>query len=364
MNLRTATAAIVLLASTGAAGADLEHELLVFGSAQLFRTSGAGAPVPESLRDALVTDELAAADILFSVQRGPFRLFGEHLLTNHESDLERFQIGWEPSADTVVWLGRFHQASSVWNHVHHHGQYLQTSITRPAVDEWEDLGGTIPQHFLGLLVESDWHLSGGRGLHTAFGGGLAPFLTDQGLEPFDVLHPDAHKHRFGFQARIAYLPEELGESSAGLLLARNELKWGDPPPPQLANSTHFDQTVIGAFGTYVHEPWQLDAAAYYVETRPDASSSQASYQGYTIGYLQVARNLPHGVDVFVRREDSASTERSSYLALFPDFVAARSSLGLRWDFSRRQAITLQLSATDSLRDSYNEFRLQWSAALL
>jgi len=355
---------MLLFASTGASAADLEHELLVFTSAQIFRTSGVGVPIPESKRDELVSDELASADIVFSVQRGQFRLFGEYLLTNHESDLERFQIGWEPTADTVIWLGRFHQASSVWNHEHHHGQYLQTSITRPAIEEWEDLGGTIPQHFLGLLVESDWRLPNGHGLHTAFGGGLAPVLTDEGLEPFDVLHPDASDHKLGFQMRIAYRPDELGESQVGLLFADNNLAVQEPRQPALTSTSHFDQTVIGIFGTYARDPWRVDGTVYYVETKPDAFTGQASNQNYTVGYLQVQRSLPHGFELFGRREDSARTEHSDYLALFPDFVTARTSLGLRWDFSRRQALTLQISASDSLRDSYNEYRLQWSAAVL
>ena len=90
-------------------------------------------PTPRS------TTRSLQADALLSLQKGPFKLFGEYLLSDHEGDLERFQLGWQLSGDTVIWIGRFHQPTSVWNHDHHHGQYLQTSITRPAIDEWEDL---------------------------------------------------------------------------------------------------------------------------------------------------------------------------------------------------------------------------------
>ncbi len=364
MKSRILTGAILLLLSAAAGAADLEHELLVFGSAQLFDTSGVDAPIIGSARDALVSDQLAAADILFSVQRGKFHLFGEHLLTNHESDLERFQIGWEPSTDTVIWLGRFHQASSVWNHEHHHGQYLQTSITRPAIEEWEDLGGTIPQHFLGLLVESSWHLPGSSGLRTALGGGLAPLITEEGLEPFDVLHPDARRHKPGFQGRIAFLPDELGETSIGVLFAHNKLNWEKAPPPGFASVSHFEQSVFGVFGNYEHEPWRVTGTAYYVDMSPETFVGSSGHENYLIGYLQAERSLPHGLQVFARREDAARVERSAYLSLFPDFVKSRTTLGLRWDFARRQALTFQAAASQSLRDSYNEFRLQWSAAVL
>src|SRR5689334_21814483 len=144
-------ASLLLALAAGTAGAgDTQHELLVFGSAEVARADGID-------RDETHIDaEKVAADILFSLQRNSFKVFGEYLLTNHESDLERFQVGWEPSEGSVVWLGRFHQASSVWNHEHHHGQFLQTSITRPASEEWEDEGGIIPQHFVGPLWESSW----------------------------------------------------------------------------------------------------------------------------------------------------------------------------------------------------------------
>ena len=39
-------------------------------------------------------------------------------------------------------------------------------------------------------------------------------------------------------------------------------------------------------------------------------------------------------------------------------------IGLRWDFVRRQALTLQLSDTNTLDGHFSDIRLQWSAAFL
>src|SRR5215510_12226048 len=155
--------ALLSVEVTAARAQDTQHDLLVFGSAEVARVGAVDSDLVN------FDPEKIAADVLFSMQHDSFKVFGEYLLTNHESDLERFQLGWEPSERQVVWLGRFHQASSVWNHVHHHGQFLQTSVTRPASEEWEDEGGIIPQHFVGLLWEASWR----NGLHTAFGGGIA-----------------------------------------------------------------------------------------------------------------------------------------------------------------------------------------------
>src|SRR5262245_14535545 len=97
-------ACTALAFAAGAGARDMQHELLVFGSAEVARTPG----VPEDATD--LEQEKIAADVIFSLQRDTFKVFGEYLLTNHESDLERFQVGWEPSERSVVWLGRFHQA--------------------------------------------------------------------------------------------------------------------------------------------------------------------------------------------------------------------------------------------------------------
>lgn len=351
-----AIALLCALAPILGVAADSQHELLIFGSAEIARTSGLDVP------DTDIDDEKVSADLLYSVQRGRLRLFGEYLLTNHEADLERFQIGWEPSDRTVLWLGRFHQASSVWNHEHHHGQFLQTSITRPAIEEWEDEEGIIPQHFFGLLAESSWHLPGGHGLRTAFGGGAAPSLTARGLEPIDVFEMNFDRHQVGFQARVTFLPQELEYSGIGALYAHNELNWTGAPSVALPTLDHMDQTVVGLYTNYERAPWKLNGAAYRVSTRLIGVAGNP-LQHFLVGYAQLERTLPRNLAVFARREDSANTRDADYLTLFPDFVLQRSTLGARWEIARQHALTLQIAESRTRLDRYREFRLQWSAAL-
>src|SRR6185312_13267795 len=170
----------------------LQHEFLLLPSAVAIGTFDRRSPETQ------IYDQVAQVDALLTLQKGPFKVFGEYLLSDHEGDLERFQLGWQISSDTIIWFGRYHQPTSVWNHDHHHGQYLQTSITRPAIDEWEDLRGVLPQHFTGVLVESSHPVFNGWRLRTAVAGGVGAKLTNDGLEPFDLIHPDSG-HRMGYQ---------------------------------------------------------------------------------------------------------------------------------------------------------------------
>ncbi len=358
MKLAWVWAAVLLVLPWGAASAQgLQHELLVFGAAEFARTDGV------DLNETDIDAEKIAADILFSLQHDSFKVFGEYLLTNHEADLERFQVGWEPSDRSVLWFGRFHQASSVWNHEHHHGQFLQTSVTRPASEEWEDEGGIIPQHFVGALWESSWQAGEGHGLRTAFGGGIAPVITAGGMEPLDLLNPDFSRHKFGAQARIAWLPRELEDTGVGLLYARNEIAWRGNTPSAVGNFDHIDQTVIGAYGRFEAQDWKLQAAGYEVTNSFDGGTS-AKRQSFLAAYLQVERSLPHGVELFARREDTFHADAAEYLRLFPEYVSDRSTLGTRWQFARSHALTLEISDSESHAHHYREFRLQWSAALL
>ena len=80
----------------------------------------------------------------------------------------------------------------------------------------------------------------------------------------------------------------------------------------------------------------------------------------------------HGVRIRLLRPESSGTrvmifehaDESAYLQLFPKFVIRRTTLGARWQFARSHALTLEVSDSHSRTQSYNEFRLQWSAALL
>ncbi len=356
MKIAWLAAPILLTVASGAAFAsDTQRELLVFGSAEVARARDI------DLDQTHIDAEKIAADVLFSLQRNSFKVFGEYLLTNHEGDLERFQVGWEPSESSIVWIGRFHQASSVWNHEHHHGQFLQTSVTRPASEEWEDEGGIIPQHFVGALWESSWP----AGFHTAFGGGIAPLLTDTGLEPFDLLKPNLSRHKFGAQARIAWQPHELEETGIGLLYAHNEIGWRGPSPAGIPAFDHVDQDVLGVYGRYDTSNWKLQVATYSVTTWFDGSNIvDASHQKFLVGYAQVERDFSSGLALYLRHENTDDPDNSNYLRLFPEFVNRRSTFGTRWQFARSHALTLEISQARQRSQDYKEFRLQWSAALL
>ena len=67
-------------------------------------------------------------------------------------DVERYQIQYSHSDSFNVALGRMHTMLGVWNHAYHHGTWFQTTAFRPEVYRFEDEGGVLPVHELGLRV--------------------------------------------------------------------------------------------------------------------------------------------------------------------------------------------------------------------
>jgi hypothetical protein len=354
-----------VLASAAARGDPWQHEFLLLPSVSTVGTFDRHAPETQ------IVDEVVQADMIFSLQKGPFKVFGEYLRSDHEGDLERFQLGWQLSNDTVVWIGRFHQPTSVWNHDHHHGQYLQTSITRPGIDEWEDLGGVLPQHFTGMLIESNKAVLGGWQLRTAYGAGIAPQINHQGMEPLDILSPDHDRHQAGYQARASLHPSDFTETGFGVLAAHDDmpgvglttpgLSPGELSSPALLGLDHVRLTLLGVFGTYAADTWKVQAVGYHANARLFYTTSSLD-DHFMVAYLQAEKRFPANLTPFARWEESAHAAGSSYLRLFDRFARERQVVGLRWDFVRRQALTLQADETHTLNGRYADVRLQWSAA--
>jgi hypothetical protein len=304
--------------------------------------------------------------VIFGLTHEQFRVFGEYFITGDEHDLERFQVGYEVVPDTVLWLGRFHQPASAWDTEHHHGRYLQTAITRPAIENWEDELGLIPQHITGALVESRRQMGKEAGVQISGGVGAGPVLTGQQNEPINLVGDNPGKHGLSFTGRLAYLPDYVGTSSAGLLFGHDQLFARTPPALAALRSDHANLTIYGTYADWSIEAWRFIGAGYYVDIALDRPNPDESFMS---GYLQVERQLPHRLTAFGRIEDSARMQESRYVALLDghttniDITIRRAAGGLRWDYARRQALTVEFDHEVSLSDHGYEARLQWSAAI-
>ncbi len=115
-------------------------------------------------------------------QSGEFDLFLSSKLSNHVSfvgeivmgpdntnvfglDIERYQLTYKANRYFSVSAGRFHTSIGYYNTAYHHGNWFSTAEGRPIMYLFEDSGGILPVHMVGLTLSGEVPHTEGLGLH-------------------------------------------------------------------------------------------------------------------------------------------------------------------------------------------------------
>ncbi|HLV89025.1 MAG TPA: hypothetical protein VKV39_18715 [Candidatus Sulfotelmatobacter sp.] len=91
-------------------------------------------------------------------------VFEVHQDNDFEEDLERIFLEYSANDYFNLAAGRYHTAIGYYNTAYHHATWFQTTTERPYIFEFEDEGGVLPIHTVGLEA-SGIIPSGGLGLH-------------------------------------------------------------------------------------------------------------------------------------------------------------------------------------------------------
>jgi len=342
----------MLLAFSGNAYA--QHEFVVFPSAEGLKN------VSVSDESIDTTEAILAADFLYSYTNNRFRFLGEYLLGNEEQELERLLLGWEINEQSMLWVGRFHSLINYWNTVFHHGQYLQTSISRPSIDAFEDQGGVLPGHISGAMLQTGVSLREQSRIDMQFSAGRGPKLTSDGFEPADLLDWDGNNSQHGFSGalRLAYQADFLRDNQFGIFLGHSDIFVDDDVTSSLPGLHEFDQLIIGAFIDLRLADWRIISSINNV--RNDIEASEPTSESFVAGYFHAEYALSDRWTFFGRLEDSSDTRDSVYLELFPDFVSAKIMAGARYDFLKRHALTLEIADIETQHDDFGQISVQWS----
>lgn len=297
----------------------------------------------------------AVADVIVSHQTGRLRLLGEFVLSSSEHELERAQLGYEVADNTIIWLGRFHQPSSVWNLLYHHGQFLQTSITRPALEEWEDEHGILPHHIVGGLVESLIPTAGADAWRVSLSTGFAPRVESRQLEPFVPFEKDGADFTHA-SARLEWLPDALGEDVIGMVASTTRMR--------REGSLTASPITLRTAGLFASLGTDRVRALGNVVLLHTTGTTQAGleFRNHMAAYLQLEAEPRSDVTLFARQELLTNVRNSAYLAELTAPPARRTVVGTRAQFGLRNAVSLELSRSRFPGSTRRDLRLQWSAA--
>ena len=115
-------------------------------------------------------------------QAGEFDLFMTSKLSDHLSflgevvlgpddtnefgvDIERYQLTYRMNSYFSASAGRFHTSLGYYNTAYHHGTWFSTAEGRPIMYLFEDSGGILPVHMVGLSFSGDVPHTEKLGLH-------------------------------------------------------------------------------------------------------------------------------------------------------------------------------------------------------
>jgi len=341
-----------LLAIPSQAGDKTQHEFLLFPSVEIFDNTG--------LDDELIDSDgyIGIADFMYSYSGNRLRFLSEYVLSTEESEIERLTAGWLFGEQTMLWVGRFHQPSKYWTTEHHHGQYLQTSISRPGIEEWEDEGGPLPTHITGLLLETGKIRKDSSGYQIAVSAGFAPVLTERGLEPFEPWDPSSD-HGAAFNFRLAFLPDYFGNNQFGILGGWSDIEIGSDNFASQIGTESVEQLQLGVYMNWRWEQLRIVFKVNYLENKHIRANGNFT-DDFWSGYIQAEYAIGSNWTVYGRHENSSGEDNTEYIRLIPRFVSHRNLLGVRWDIATTHALTLEIADTETLTSDFGQYRLQWS----
>lgn len=320
-------------------------DLIVFPEATVVHRHG-----EEALAD---QEKTPAVNFLYTAHANRLRIVAEYVFSSQEQEVERFQVGWLTAPVTTLWVGRFHTPSDYWNITHHHGAYLQTSISRPSTALFED-EGILPQHISGVFWDSE-HWVSGHTINYLLAAGVGPQLTPEGFDSLDILKPNEGDHRPSFSAALSLQPYESLLSTVGVFGTHTDI------PSSRAAVRSVTQWSLGMYAAAQFDRTRIITSLLHLSNEVRTRAGDADEGSFFTGYAQAEYTLGTDWIMYGRVEGTHGGRGDAYLNLFPDYVRNRTLAGVRYELSRRQALKLELSAVQAFGQRYQEAAFQWSA---
>jgi len=302
-------------------------------------------------------DILPRATLFYSGAKDQLRFLADYVANDVQSHFGRFKAGWSFNPSNLLWLGRTHNPASYWRNQFHHGGWLQPSITRPGIAEFEVPGGIVPAHSTGLMYETGAAVRNETGLALIATFGYTSKLDSDGLEMPKLIENNQGMHSSSLAFRLSYHFDEIsGGNEVGLQASYNHIS------AEMTPLYEVEQALIGGFVNWYLDELRLISEFYAIrneilEPLPAGDSMENFYNAY----VMLDYSLDSNWNIYSRLEDTSSEGDSLYLKHFSRFVSNRSMLGARYSINRRNLIKFEIDHSKRFSgDSYRQISLQWS----
>ena len=267
----------------------------------------------------------AGPDNIYGTTRGTANSFGV--------DVERYLLTYSQNEYFNLSAGRYHTAIGYYNTAYHHSTWLQTTTGRPQLFAFEDQGGILPIHNVG--VEAYGRIpSGSLGLHyVAEVGNGRESRVPIAEEPVQNIISDTNHKAVNFE--LFARPTKIPGLQLGFSGYRDQLV-----PAYLPVSV--GETILSAHAIYSTPNFEWLNEALVVRHTPEGGHTFAT-PGW---YSQISKRFGAYRPYFRYQYINASPNEP----IFPDIgLRAGPSAGVRYDASESVALKLQYDFT-SLRN--------------
>lgn len=264
------------------------------------------------------------------------------------TDVERILLKYGMDDWLNISLGRGHTALGYWNQRFHHGTWLQTTAERPAIYRFEDEGGILPVHYIGVEASGQFDVPGGAVTYASnIANGRGTTKTELNLVD------DDNDSKMG-GILLTYEPQ----AAPGLGVGANVLYDVIPERAATANrGAEIDELIYGAHTFYFSDPYEFIMEAIVMDHDNHATNLTDKTVG---GYGQIAYTIDKYKPYF-RYDWLRIADRDPF---FEGAVEDESSytLGLRYELTSYNALKLEYRYADLDGAVKNEATLQSSFA--
>lgn len=196
--------------------------------------------------------------------------------TNNETEihLERSILKYSLSDLWNIELGRMHIPLGYWPSAYHHGAWLYTTVDRPIIYEWDDEGGILPMHIVGVQLTGkkdfeDYHFQYDVGI-----------VNGRGETATKVANIQDRNDAKAFIAAATVQPDAIAGLELGGALYADKIP---ADTTVAARNGEIDELILGGHAVYLHEKVELLAEGIYMLHDDEVSGSAYHTHGF---YLQ------------------------------------------------------------------------------
>jgi hypothetical protein len=243
-------------------------------------------------------------------------------------DLERLLLQYKPNDYLNIGVGRYHTSIGYYNTAYHHGTWFQTATGRPFLFQFEDEGGPLPVHGVGVTVNGRIP-SGKLGLRYVAEIGNGRTSHSPLSEP--VQNVVDENNRKAFNVALLAQPDTLTGFQAGMSVYRDRLEPDGQP--------RIGQTILSGHVVYHGHGLELMNEAVAVRHAPTGGRAVTTPAFYS----QIAQQFARKASPYFRYQYFNAPDSE---LIFGDIGLLKGpSLGLRYDFESYAALKVQYDRT-------------------